>query len=146
MWKLYRNEIVYNYQDHVMSSIKTGSRKIIIKPVRMKSIQSVKMILDPLPDISLGVVEAPAWRFEEIHRLQARRNGNHLEIFIFKVSFTIINEAYNMTWKLYTQSHSFANELQETNNQLKRTLLHILEQTLSCRSSVKRHWICLCTA
>lgn len=38
--------------------------------MRIKSIQSVKMILHPLPDISLGVVEAPAWRFEEIHGLQ----------------------------------------------------------------------------
>ena len=67
-------EKIKSYQDEVVSAIKAGRREVIIIPVAAVTIQSIEMVLCPLPGIAKQVMKSKLIGWVHIDRLQSNQS------------------------------------------------------------------------
>lgn len=69
-----------SYQDEVVSAIKAGRREVIIIPVAAVTIQSIEMVLRPLPGIAKQVMKSKLIGWVHIDRLQSNQSKITIQV------------------------------------------------------------------
>ena len=62
------------YSHHGVSAIKTGSREVVVEIVCLEAWESIEVVLQPLPYITIHIVESQGVSWKHVHWLWNKFN------------------------------------------------------------------------